>query len=107
MVIDAVLVLSSENKRSTVRSFLSWLTLLGRQTDRLDTAREAAGLDAVMTGISIVARDDHGTTEKAGPVYDALHTFYRLRLMREEHKTEIEKMDRVGRREFLRRKLMD
>ena len=70
-------------------------------------AIEAAGLDAVMTGISIVAKDDHEAIEKARPVYDAFYTFCRLKLLRQKYKTEIEKMDRKGMREFLRKKLSE
>ncbi|MCJ7469943.1 chromate resistance protein [Candidatus Bathyarchaeota archaeon] len=74
-------------------------------TDRSDLAAEAGGLDAVMTGISIVAKNDHEAIEKARPVYDALYDFCRLRLFREEFKVDLEKMDRRQRREFLRKKL--
>jgi len=72
-----------------------------------EDAPEAPGLDAVMTGISIVAQDDHEAIEKARPVYDAFYTFCKLKLVREKHKAEIEKMDRKQRREFLRKKLME
>ncbi|MGD0496060.1 MAG: chromate resistance protein ChrB domain-containing protein [Candidatus Bathyarchaeia archaeon] len=68
-------------------------------------AHEAAGLDAVMTGISMTARDDHEAINKASVVYDALYTFCKLKLISEKHKAEIEKLDRRKRREFLRKKL--
>lgn len=68
-------------------------------------APEAAGLDAVMTGISMSARDDHEAINKASVVYDALYTFCKLKLISEKHKVEIEKLDRRQRREFLRKKL--
>ena len=73
-------------------------------TDKPD-APEAPGLDAVMTGISMSATDDHEAIAKAALVYDALYTFCRLRLIREQHKAEIEKMDRRIRHEFLKEKL--
>jgi hypothetical protein len=76
-------------------------------TDKPTAAPEAAGLDAVMTGISLVARDDDEAIEKARPVYDALYTNCKLKLIREKYKSEIEKMDRKQRREFLRKKLME
>ena len=76
-------------------------------TDKPEAAPEAAGLDAVMTGISIVAKDDHEAIEKARPVYDAFYTNCNLRLVREKYKAEIEKMDRKQRREFLRKKLLE
>jgi len=74
-------------------------------TDKPELAPEAAGLDAVMTGISIAAKDDHEAIEKASLVYDALYTNCKLKLIREKHKNEIEKMDRKQRRDFLRKKL--
>jgi len=76
-------------------------------TDKMETAPEAAGLEAVMTGIGIVAKDDHEAIERARPVYDALYTNCKLRLVRDRYKDEIEKMDRKQRREFLRKKLME
>jgi len=76
-------------------------------TDKMEAAPEAAGLEAIMTGIGIVAKDDHEAIEKARPVYDALYTNCRLKLVRERHKDEIEKIDRRQRREFLRKKLME
>ena len=42
-------------------------------TDKMEAAPEAAGLEAIMTGIGIVAKDDHETIEKARPVYEALY----------------------------------
>ena len=74
-------------------------------TDNSETAPEGAGLSAVMTGLSIVAKDDHETIEKAKPVYDALYTYSNLKLIREKYKSEIEKMDRKQRRDFLKKKL--
>ena len=76
-------------------------------TDRMEAAPEAAGLEAVMTGLAIVSKDDHETIAKASPVYDAFYTNCKLKLIREKHKAEIEKMDRKQRREFLIRKLME
>ena len=76
-------------------------------TDKMETAPEAAGLEAIMTGIGMVAKDDHEAIEKARPVYDALYTNCKLILVRDKHKDEIEKMDRKQRREFLKKKLKD
>jgi hypothetical protein len=76
-------------------------------TDKMETVPEAAGLEAVMTGIGMVAKDDHEAIEKARLVYDALYTNCKLRLVRDKHKDEIEKMDRKQRREFLKKKLME
>jgi hypothetical protein len=76
-------------------------------TDRMEMTSEAAGLEAVMTGFGIVSKDDFETIAKASPVYDALYTNCKLKLIREKHKAEIEKIDRKQRREFLIRKLME
>jgi hypothetical protein len=74
-------------------------------TDKMETVPEAAGLEAIMTGIGIVAKDDHESIEKARTVYDALYTNCKLKLIRDKHKDEIEKIDRKQRREFLKKKL--
>ncbi len=76
-------------------------------TDKMEAASEAAGLEAVMTGFGIVSKDDYETIAKASPVYDALYTNCKLKLIREKYKTEIEKMDRKQRREFLKKKLKE
>lgn len=68
-------------------------------------APEAAGLDAVMTGISMAAKDDYEAIEKAVSVYDAFYTFCRLRIMRDKYKIQIEHMDKKGQRAFLKEKL--
>ena len=75
-------------------------------TDTLEAAPEAAGLEAVMTGLGIASKDDYETIAKASLVYDAFYANCKLKLIREKHKTEIEKMDRKQRREFLK-KLME
>jgi len=76
-------------------------------TDKVEVAPEGAGLDVVMTGISIVAKDDYEAIEKARPVYDAFYTNCKLKIIREKYKADIEKMDRKQRREFLRKNLME
>jgi len=76
-------------------------------TDKMEMAPEAAVLEAIMTGFGIVSKDDHETIAKASPVYDALYNNCKLKLIREKYKTEIEKLDRKERREFLKKKLME
>jgi len=76
-------------------------------TDKMEMAPEAAGLEAVMTGLGIASKDDHEIIAKASPVYDAFYTNCKLKLIREKYKTEIEKLERKDRREFLKKKLMD
>ena len=76
-------------------------------TNKLATAPEAAGLEAIMTGIGITAKNDYETIEKAGTVYDALYNNCKLRIIRGLYKREIETLDKRERREFLRKKLME
>ncbi len=70
-------------------------------------APEGAGLSAVMTGMSITAKNDREAIKNASPVYDALYVYSKLELLREKFKSEIEKMDRKQRREFLKKKLTE
>jgi len=76
-------------------------------TDDMEAAPEAAGLEAVITGLSILSKDDYDTIGKADQVYDALYTNCKLKLIRKVHKTDIEKLDRIQRREFLRKKMLE
>jgi hypothetical protein len=75
--------------------------------DTMEAAPEAAGLEAIMTGLGIVSKDDYETIARASSVYDALYVNCRLKLIREKHEAEIEKLDRKQRREFLRKKLLE
>jgi len=74
-------------------------------TNKMEAAPEAAGLEAIMTGFGITSKDDYETINKASPVYEALYTNCKLKLIRENYKKEIEKMDMKQRREFLKKKL--
>lgn len=76
-------------------------------TGKMAEASEATGLEAVMSGISIVAKNDHEAVERASIVYDALYVHSKMRLIEEKFKLKIEKMDRRQRREFLRKKLLE
>jgi hypothetical protein len=76
-------------------------------TAKMEMAPEAAGMEAIMTGFGIMSKDDYETIAKASPVYDALYTNCKLKLIREKHKAEIEKLDRKERREFLKKKLAE
>jgi hypothetical protein len=60
-----------------------------------------------MTGLGIVSKDDYETIAKASPVYDALYTNCKLKLIRAKYKAEIEKLERKDRREFLKKKLAE
>ena len=74
-------------------------------TDKMEMAPEAAGLEAVMTGLGFTSKDDHEAVARASPVYKALYTNCRLKLIREKYKAEIEKLDRKEIREYLKKKL--
>jgi hypothetical protein len=76
-------------------------------TDRLTTIPEASGLEAIMTGIGVAARDDFEAIEKARIVYDALYNNCKLRIIRNQYQTEIEKLDSPERREFFKKKLAE
>ncbi len=76
-------------------------------TDKRKEAAEAAGLDSIMTGISIVSKNDDEAIEKAEVVYNALYVHCKLKLIREKHRIEIEKLDRKERRSFFKKKLAE
>jgi hypothetical protein len=59
------------------------------------------------TGFGMMSKDDYETVANASPVYDAFYANCKLKLIREKHKAEMEKMDRKQRREFLRKKLVE
>ncbi len=76
-------------------------------TDKMATIPEAAGLEAIMTGIGMNSKDDYDAIQMAGPVYDALYTNCKMKILLELHKSKIEKMSRIERRDFLKVKLME
>jgi len=97
-----------ENYKVTDQAVLELAKIVrAADTDKMEAAPEAAGLEAVMTGFGIASKDDYETIAKASPVYEALYTNCKLKLIREKYKTEIEKMDRKQRREFLKKKLKE
>lgn len=50
-------------------------------TDKMEAVPEAAGLEAIITGLGIVSKDDHETIAKASQVYDALYIYCKLKLI--------------------------
>ncbi len=74
-------------------------------TDRLGSVPEASGLEAIMTGIGMGSKDDFDAIQRASFVYDALYTNCKLKVFRNLYKAEIEKLDKLAKREFLRKKL--
>jgi hypothetical protein len=76
-------------------------------TDKPELSPQGAGLDAIMTGISVAAKDDLVAIERAALVYDALYNYCKVEMINEKYKTEIEKMDKTQRRRFLKEKLKE
>jgi hypothetical protein len=76
-------------------------------TDKLTSVPEAAGLEAIMTGISMQAKDDHEAIKNASQIFEALYTNCKLRIIKEKHKSDIEQMEKQERRKFLRAKLAE
>ena len=76
-------------------------------TGKPEISPEGAGLDAIMTGISITAKDDYEAVEKAALVYDALYDFCKVEKIKEKYKPEIEKMDKAQKRRFLRERIRE
>jgi len=76
-------------------------------TENKELAPESVGLDAVATGSMMIVKDDQEAIEKGRYVYDSLYAYCKLKLLREKYKTELEKMDRKQRYEFLREKIKE
>jgi hypothetical protein len=76
-------------------------------TDRMDLAPEAVGLEAVLAGIAYSSNTDQEAVRKARKVFDALYVHCKLKTIRAEHKAQLERMDKKQRREFLRAQLKE
>lgn len=76
-------------------------------TSDKEAAPEGVGLDAIMTGARLNAKDDFEAVAKAAYVYDALYNYCKFKLLRERHKDELAKMDRKQQTEFLRKKMQE
>ena len=79
----------------------------GADTGKPEVAHEAAGLDSIMTGMAILAKDDHEAIKNAAPVYDALYNNCKLQLIKQRYKNEINKLDKAEKRNFLRKKMKE
>lgn len=76
-------------------------------TNRMDLAPESVGLEAIAAGSMMIAKDDHEAIEKQAYLYNALYAYCKLCLIKERHATEIEKLDRKQRSEFLKKKVKE
>jgi len=74
-------------------------------TENKELALESVGLDAIATGSMMIVKDDKEAVEKGRYVYDSLYAYCKLKLLQEKYKTELEKMNRKQRYEFLREKI--
>ncbi len=76
-------------------------------TNRMDLAPESVGLEAIAAGSMMIAKDDHEAIEKQAYLYNALYAYCKLRLIKERYASEIEKLDRKQRSEFLKKKVKE
>jgi len=75
-------------------------------TDTFEIAPESIGLEAISSGATMITKDDCETVEKSMFIYDALYGYCRLRLLKEQHKAELDKMSRSERRLYLKDRLL-
>jgi len=76
-------------------------------TGKMDLAPESHGLEAMAAGSMMIAKDDHNAIEKQTYLYDALYAYCKLRLIKAKYASEIEKLDRNQRQEFLKKKMKE
>jgi hypothetical protein len=76
-------------------------------TGNPELAPESIGLEAIASGSMMIAKDDYEAIEKQMYLYDALYAYCKLRLIKEKHKSQIEKLDRKQRFEFLKKKMKE
>jgi len=76
-------------------------------TNQKELALESIGLEAIASGSMMIAKDDYEAIEKQTYVYDALYAYCKLRLIKAKYGSEIEKLDRKQRFDFLKRKMKE
>ena len=76
-------------------------------TGKPELAPESAGLEAIASGSMMIAKDDHEAIEKETFVYEALYAYCKLRIIKRKHSVELERLDRNGRLDFLRKKMTE
>ncbi len=70
-------------------------------------APEGTGLDAIMTGIRLNAKDDFEAVQKARIVYDSLYSCCKLRILREKYSDELKQLSHKQQTDFLRGKMRE
>jgi hypothetical protein len=76
-------------------------------TNKMEHAPESIGLEAIASGSMMLAQDDHKAIEKQSYMYDSPYAYCKLRLLKEKHASELEKLEPKQRREFLRSKVKE
>lgn len=74
---------------------------------RTDLAPESIGLEAIASGSMMIVANDLDAIDKQAFVYDSLYAYCKLRLLRQRHASELDKMDKSSRLEFLRSHIRD
>lgn len=84
------------------------LATIVRAADTSDfkIAPESIGLEAIATGASMIAKDDHEAIDKGMYIYDCLYAHCKLRHLREAHAEELEQMPKNQQMRFLRELLV-
>lgn len=76
-------------------------------TGKPNLAPESVGLEAIAAGSMMIAKDDREAIEKQTYLYDALYAYYNLTLIKKRYASQIEKMERKQRLEFLKKKVKE
>ena len=60
-----------------------------------------------MTGVRYSSKDDFEALQKAAIMYDALYTYCKVKLLGEKYESELSKLSKRDRRQFLLEKLKE
>jgi len=70
-------------------------------------APEGIGLDAIMTGIRLNAKDDFEAIQKAKIVYDSLYSYCKFKIIRKKYSKELEQMTHKQQIDFLHERMQE
>ena len=76
-------------------------------TNKTELAAESIGLEAIASGSMMLAKDDYEAVEKQAYVYDSLYAYCRLRLVKQNYGSELQKLEPSQCIEFLRKKVAE
>ncbi|MHA1791887.1 MAG: chromate resistance protein ChrB domain-containing protein [Promethearchaeota archaeon] len=68
---------------------------------------ESIGLEMILDGVSMGSKDDHEAIAKTKPIFDGFYAACKLKLIRQKYKSEMSKMSKREKREFLRKKMSE